>query len=131
MVEHLSELEQDKVILSLVVAKGSSKFSRTKEELARKCKWHSREMLIEMFNDEVAMAEAIFNAMNFEYEVDDKEDEVVTPANMLPLIGTKWAKEVNQEKGGKEMLVKMIAKVLWRGYHEQAELANRTTKKGR
>ena len=113
----------------MVVAKGSSKFSRIKEEIARKWKWHSREMIIEMFNDEMAMAEAIFKATYLEDEVEDKEEEVVTPANMLPLIGTKWAKKVNQEEGGKKMLVKMIAKVLWRGYHEQAELAIELLKK--
>ena len=41
------------------------------------------------------------------------EGEVVTPANMLPLIGILWAKKINQEEGGKEYLIKMIAKVLW------------------
>ena len=74
---------------------------RTKEELARKWMWHSREMLIEMFNDEMAMAEAIFKTKYLENEVEVGEGEVVTPANMIPLIGNAWAKKVNQEEGGK------------------------------
>ena len=59
---NLSEPDQDRVILSLVVDKGSGKFLRTKEELARKWKWHSRELLVEIINDKVTMAEAIFKA---------------------------------------------------------------------
>ena len=35
-VVHLEENEQDKVLLSLIVSKGSGKFSRSKEELRRK-----------------------------------------------------------------------------------------------
>ena len=66
MVQHLRKSDQDKVLLSLVVTKGNRKFTRTKEELAREWKWHSREMLIEMFNDEMAMAEDIFKAMYLE-----------------------------------------------------------------
>ena len=58
-------------------------------------------MLIEIFNDEMAMAEAIFKATYLEGEVKVGEGEVVTPANMIPLIGTAWAKKVNQEEGGK------------------------------
>ena len=67
MVDQLCEIDQDRDILSLVVDKGSCKFSRTKEELARKWSWHSRELLMEMFNDEVMMAEAIFKATYLEY----------------------------------------------------------------
>ena len=50
--------------------------------------WHNREMLIEIFNDEMAMAEAIFKASYLKDEVEVGEGEVVTPANMIPLIGT-------------------------------------------
>ena len=66
MVDQLSKPDQDRVILSLVVDKGSGKFSRTKEELARKWKWHSTELLVEMFNDEVTMAKAIFKSTYLE-----------------------------------------------------------------
>ena len=123
MVDQLSEPDLDRVILSLVVDKGSGKFSRTKEELARKWKWHSRELLVEMFNDEVMMAEAIFKATYLEDEENANNEEVVTPANKLYLIGTKWGKKVTREEGGKKTLIEMIAKVLWRGYHDQAEVA--------
>ena len=42
MVQHLSEQDQERVLLSLVATKGNHKFSSTKEELARKWMWHSR-----------------------------------------------------------------------------------------
>ena len=54
---------------------------------------------------------------------------MVTPSNMLPLIGTMWENKINQEECGKEYLVEMIAKVLWRGYHEQAAIAIELLKK--
>ena len=37
--------------------------------------------------------------------------------------------KVTSEEGGKETLVKLIAKVLWRGYHDQAEVAIALLKK--
>ena len=129
MVDQLCEIDRDRVILSLVVDKGSNKFSITKEELARKWSWHSRELLIEMFNDEVMMAEEIFKAMYLEDGNENNDEEVVTPANKLSLIGTKWGKKVTSEEGGKETLIKLIAKVLWRGYHNQAEVAIALLKK--
>ena len=54
---------------------------------------------------------------------------MVTPANKLSLIGTKWGKKVTSKEGGKEALIEMIAKVLWRGYHDQAEVAISLLKK--
>ena len=98
MVDQLSEHDQDRVILSLVVDKWSGKFSRNKEELVKKWKWHSRELLVEMFNDELTMAEAIFKATYLEDEEDANNEEVVTPANKLSLIGTKWEKKVTREE---------------------------------
>ena len=86
-------------------------------------------MIIDIFNDEMAMAEAIFKATYLEDEMKVGEVEVVTPANMLSLIGTAWAKKVNQEEGGKEHLIKLIAKVLWRGYHKHAAIAIELLKK--
>ena len=82
-----------------------------------------------MFNDEVTMAEAIFKATYLEDENKNSDEEVVTPANKLSLIGTKWGKKVASEEGGKETLIKLIAKVLWRGYHDQAEVAIALLKK--
>ena len=93
MVDSLSERDQDRVILSLVVDKGSSKFSQTKEELARKWSWHSRELLIEMFNDEVMMAEAIFKATFLDNENANSDEKAVALANKLSLIGTKLGKK--------------------------------------
>ena len=61
--------------------------------MARKLKWHSRELLVEMFNDEVTMAEAIFKATYLEDEEDANDEEVVKLANKLSLIGTKWGGE--------------------------------------
>ena len=40
-----------------------------------------------------------------------------------------WEKEISQEEGGEEYLIKIIAKVLWRGYHEQAAIAIKLLKK--
>ena len=75
------------------------------------------------------MEEAIFKETFLEDEVKVGEGEVVTPANMIPLIGTAWVKRGNQEEGGKEHLVKLIAKVLWRGYHEHATIVIELLKK--
>ena len=69
-----------------------------------------------MYNDEVMMAEAIFKATHLDDENANSNEEVVTPANKLSLIGTKWGGEVTIEEGGKETLVELIAKVMWRGY---------------
>ena len=41
-VQHLGKHDQDRVLISLVVTKGSCKFSRTNEELARKWMWHRK-----------------------------------------------------------------------------------------
>ena len=84
---------------------------------------------MEMFNDEVTMAKAIFKATYLEDGNENSDEEVVTPANKLSLIGTKWGKKVTSEEGGKETLVKLIAKVLWRGYYDQAKVAIALLKK--
>ena len=60
--------------------------------------WHSRKKLIEIFNDEIAMDKAIFKAKYLEDKVKVGEGQVVTTANMIPLIGTAWAKKANQEE---------------------------------
>ena len=91
--------------------------------------WHSKEMIVEMFIDEMAIGEAIFKATYLEDEVKVGEGDKVTTANMIPLIGTEWARKVNQGDGGKEQLVKLNAKVLWRGYHEQAAIVIELLKK--
>ena len=51
------------------------------------------------------------------------------PDNKLSLIDTKWGKKVTSDEGGKETLIKLIVKVLWRGYHDQAEVAIALLKK--
>ena len=61
-VDHLEEQEKDQVLLSLVVNKGAKKFSKPMEMLAEKWTWYSREILIDMFNNETDMGDAIFKA---------------------------------------------------------------------
>ena len=92
-IAHLEENERDKVMLSLVVAKGSRKFSRSKDELRRKWMCYSRDLMVEMFNSEVATSEAIFKATYLEDEVKIGEENKVTPGIIIPLIGTEWSKK--------------------------------------
>ena len=87
-IAHLEENEQDKVLLSLILSKGARKFSRSKEELRRNWMWYSKDTMVEMFNSEVAMGEAIFKASYLEDEVKIGDKNKVTPGNILPLIGT-------------------------------------------
>ena len=112
-IAHLEENEQDKVLLSLIASKGARKFYRSKEELRRKWMWYSRDIMVEMFNSEVAMGEAIFKATYLEDEVKVGEKNKVIPVNILPLIGTEWSKKVPQGVNVKETLIKAIAKVMW------------------
>ena len=84
---------------------------------------------MEMFNDEVMMAKAIFKATYIEDGNENSDEEVVTSANKLSLIGTKWGKKLTSAEGGKETLVELKAKLLWRGYYDQAEVAIALLKK--
>ena len=74
--------------MPLVVTKGSRKLSRTKDELARKWMRHSKLLIVNIFNDEMAMGESIFKAIYLEDEVKNGEGNKMTPADMIPLIGT-------------------------------------------
>ena len=91
--------------------------------------WYSRETMIEMFNSDIAMSEAIFKATYLEDEVKIGDNNKVTPANILPLIGTEWAKKVPQGENVQETLIGAIAKVMWRVYHKQAALVIELLKK--
>ena len=85
--------------------------------------------MIEIFNSDIAMSEAIFKATYLEDEVKVEDKNKVTPANILPLIGTEWAKKVPQGENVQETLVEAIAKVMWRVYHKQAALVIELLKK--
>ena len=61
-IDQLEVQEKDQVLLSLVVSKGAKKFSKSMEMLEKKWLWYSREILVEMFNNETDMGEAIFKA---------------------------------------------------------------------
>ena len=128
-IAHLEENDKDKLLLSLIVSKGARKFSRNKEELRRKLMWYSRDIMVEMFNSEVAMSEAIFKATYLEDEVKVGDKNKVTPGKILPLIGTEWAKKVPQGENVQETLIEAIAKVMWRVYHKQAALVIELLKK--
>ena len=91
--------------------------------------WYSRDIMVEMFNSEVAMGEAMFKATYLEDEFKVGEKNKVTPVNILPLTGTEWAKKVPQGENVKETLIKEIAKVMWRVYHKQAAIAIELLKK--
>ena len=60
----------------------------------------------------MAMGQAIFKATYLEDEVKIEDENNVTRANIIPLIGTEWAKKMNQGDRGKEQLVEFIAKFL-------------------
>ena len=91
--------------------------------------WYSRDIMVEMFNSEVAMGEAIFKATYLEDEVKVGEKNKVKLGNILPLIGTEWSKKVPQGMNMKDTLIKAIAKVMWRVYHKQAAIAIELLKK--
>ena len=91
--------------------------------------WYSRDTMVEIFNSEVAMSEAIFKATYLEDEVKVGDKNQVTPGNILPLIGTEWAKKVPQGENVQEMLIEAIAKVVWRVYHKHAALVIELLKK--
>ena len=74
--------------------------------------WYSRDTMVEIFNSEVAISEAIFNATYLEDEVKVGDKNKVTPGNILPLIGTEWAKKVPQGENVQETLIEAIAKVM-------------------
>ena len=82
--------------------------------MARKWIWYSKELLVKIFNDEMDMGEAIFKATYLEDELKIENENEVPPAEILPLIGTEWKKEMNQGEGVRDQLVEMIAKLLWR-----------------
>ena len=128
-IAHLEENEQDKVLLSLIVSKGSRKFSRFKKELRRKWMWYNRDTMVEIFNSKVAVSEAILKATYIEDKVKVGENNRVTPGNIIPLIGMEWSKKVHQGEKVKETLIKEIAKVLWIVYHKQAAIAIELLKK--
>ena len=79
---HLEEHEQDQVLLSLVVTKGSRKYSKPREMLAKKWMRYSRETMIDMFNNETDMSEAIFKARYLENEVKIVDETKIAPATM-------------------------------------------------
>ena len=111
-VDHLEEQEKDQVLLSLVVIKGAKKFSKSMEMLAKKWLWYSREALVEMFNNETDMREAIFNATYLEYEVKILDITKIAPVSILPLVGIDWPKKVHSGKGLQVEVIGLIAKVM-------------------
>ena len=128
-VDHLEEQEKDQVLLSLVVNKGAKKFSKSSEMLAKKWTWYSREALIEMFNNETDMGEAIFKATYLEDEVKIPDITKIAPANIIPLVGIDWPKRVHSGKGLQVEVIGMIAKVMWRAFPKQAVITLELLKK--
>ena len=61
--------------------------------------------MVEMFNSETAMGEAIFKATYLEDEVKVGDKNKVTHGNIILLIGTEWAKKVPQGENIKETLI--------------------------
>ena len=59
------------------------------------------ETLIEMFNNEMDMSEDILKAIYLEDEVKIEDMKMMTPANILPLVGNEWIKRV----GRKQLLI--------------------------
>ena len=112
-VMHLEEHEQDPVLMSLVVTKGSRKYSKSKEMLAKKWMWYSRENMVDMFNNETGMSEAIFKATYLEDEVKIADESKIAPENILPIVGVDWPKKVHHGKGIQVQLIKLIAKFMW------------------
>ena len=51
--------------------------------------WYSRDTMVEIFNSEVAMSEAIFKETYLEDDVKVGEKNNVTPGNIIPLKGTE------------------------------------------
>ena len=95
-VDQLEEQEKDQVLLSLVVSKGAKKFSKSMETLARKWLWYSRKILVEMFNNETDMGEAIFKATYLEDEVKIPDITKLAPASIIPLVGIDWTKKLHR-----------------------------------
>ena len=67
--------------------------------------------MVEIFNSEVAMSEALFKATYLEDEVKNGGKKVVTPGNIIPLIGTEWSKKVHQGEKVEQTLIEVIEKV--------------------
>ena len=111
-VDHLSEKEQDQVLLTLVVMKGAKKYSRSKEELAIKWMWYRMDKWLEMFNCKVAMSEALFKATYLGDKVNTENEEKVVPCDFVPLIGNEWPKKMHGIRGVKENVIEMMAKVM-------------------
>ena len=65
-IAQIGENEKDQVLVTLAVDKWSKRYSRSKEELKEHFCWYGREQLLELLNDEVEMAEAIFKATYLE-----------------------------------------------------------------
>ena len=92
--KELNENEQDQVVLSLVVTKGARKFGKATEVLRNKWKWYSRDTLMEMFNSETELGEAIFKANYLKDEVKVDDTKKISPASILPIVGIDWTKKI-------------------------------------
>ena len=128
-VEQLEEQEKDQVLLSLVVRKGAKKFSKSMEMIARKWLWYSREILVEIFNNETDMGKAIFKATYLEDEVKIHDITKLAPATIITLVGIDWPKKVQISKGLQMEAIGMIAKVMWRAFPKQATITLELLKK--
>ena len=112
-VDQLEEQEKEQVLLSLVVIKGAKKFSKSMEMIAKKWLRNSREALVEMFNNETDMSEAIFKATYLEDEVKIPDITKIALASILSLVGIDWPKKVHSVKGLQVEVIGLMAKVMW------------------
>ena len=99
------------------------------EMLAEKWTWYSREILVDMFNNETDMGEAIFKATYLEDEVKIPDITKIALASIIPLVGIDWPKKVHSGKGLQVEVIGMIAKVMWRAFPKQAMITLELLKK--
>ena len=85
--------------------------------------------MVEMFNNETDMSEAIFKAMYLEDEVKILDITKKAPASILPLVGIDWPKKIHIGKGLQVEVIGLIAKVMWRAFPKQSNITLELLKK--
>ena len=65
--------------------------------------------MVEIFNNETDISEAIFNVTYLEDEVNIEDMEKMTAANILLLVRKDWTNRVHHRKGFKVQVIEIIA----------------------